>query len=103
METSGAAKVAARITVEAANTPAVIVEAGQLNEILEFEEAAQVDPEQEQLNNGFPESNKKQISDQLFVLVNLTDIQTSRERDYKGILRVLGSKVKLLHTPYPWE
>ena len=45
METSGAAKVAARITVEVANTPAVIVEAGQLNEIFELEEAAHIDPD----------------------------------------------------------
>ena len=35
METTGAAKVAARITVEAENKP------GQLNEIFEFDEAAQ--------------------------------------------------------------
>ena len=31
------------------------------NEIFEFEEAAQIDPEQKQLNNCFPEFNKKQI------------------------------------------
>ena len=72
-ETPGTAKVAAGITVEGANEPE------QLNEIVEFEEAAQIDsgpeqlnemfevkeapqrdPEYEQLNNGFPESNKKQ-------------------------------------------
>ena len=40
----GAAKVAVRITVEAANEP------GQLNEIFEFKKAAQIDYEPEQLN-----------------------------------------------------
>ena len=44
METTGAAKVAARITVKAENEP------GQLNEIFEFDEAAQIDYEPEQLN-----------------------------------------------------
>ena len=50
---TGAAKVGARITVEAANEPAVILEAvveSLLRDIFEFEEAAQKDPEPEQLN-----------------------------------------------------
>ena len=50
---TGAAKVGARITVEAANEPAVNVEAvveSLLRDIFEFEEAAQKDPEPEQLN-----------------------------------------------------
>ena len=32
-----------------------------LRDIFEFEEAAQIDPKEEQLNNGFPESNKKHV------------------------------------------
>ena len=55
METPGAAKVAARITVEAANEPAVNVEAlvdRLLRDIFESEEAAQIDPEPEQLNEA---------------------------------------------------
>ena len=32
----------------------------QLNQLFEVVEAAQRDPEYEQLNNGFPESNEKQ-------------------------------------------
>ena len=60
----GAAKVGARITVEAANEPAVNVEAVVeilLRDIFEFEEAAQKDPEQEQLNRGFPEYYRELI------------------------------------------
>ena len=71
------------ITVEVANEPAVNVEAfvgrllrdifeseeaaqrdpepEQLNEIFEVEEAAQIDPEPEQLNEIFPESNKSRF------------------------------------------
>ena len=51
-----AAKVATRITVEAANGPAVNVEAVVkrfLRGIFEVEEAAMTDPEQEQLNHDF--------------------------------------------------
>jgi len=44
--------------------------------------------------------NKSLNDDKLYLLVNLTNIQ--KERDYKGSLRVLGSKVKPLHTAYPW-
>ena len=47
METLGAAKVAARIKGEGANEPE------QLNQIFEFEEAAQIEYEPEQLNEIF--------------------------------------------------
>ena len=52
----GAAKVAARITVEAENEPSVNVEAvveRLLRDIFEFEEAAQRDSEPKQLNEIF--------------------------------------------------
>ena len=52
----GAAKVAARITVEAENKPSVNVEAvveRLLRDIFEFEEAAQRDSEPKQLNEIF--------------------------------------------------
>ena len=44
--------------------------------------------------------NKSLHDDQLYLLVNLTYIQ--REKFVKGFLRILWSKVKLLHKPYPW-
>ena len=67
----------------------------QLNEIFDFEEAAQINPEEEQLNNKFPESeqillrmtlyrfsiyliNKSLKDHQLYLLVNLRDIQRER-------------------------
>ena len=37
----------------------------QLNEIFEFEEAAQKDPVQEQLNNGLPEYHRELIKPRL--------------------------------------
>ena len=52
----GAAKVAARITVEAENEPSVNVEAvveRLLRDIFEFEEASQRDSEPKQLNEIF--------------------------------------------------
>ena len=58
-ETPEAAKVAAGITVEEANEPEVNVEtvAERLQrDIFESEEAGRIDPKQEQLINGFPET-----------------------------------------------
>ena len=60
-ETPEAAKVAAGITVEAANEPEVNVEAvveRLQRDIFESEEAGKIDPKQEQLINGFPETKK---------------------------------------------
>ena len=45
--------------------------------------------------------NKSLHDDQLYLLVNLTYIQ--REKFVKGFLRILSSKVKLLHKAYPWK
>ena len=52
-ETPGAAKVATKITVDAATGPTVNVEAVVEIFICESEEAAQIDPDPEQLNEIF--------------------------------------------------
>ena len=84
VETPGSTKVTAKITVEAANEPAVNVEAvveRLLGDIFESKEAAQRDPEPEQLNKIFEAEEASQIDPDLEQLNEIFEVEKAAHRD----------------------